>query len=49
MKERILFICNPISGSSIERYFRKTKSMNEKFIDKYLDTDKYEYEVLFTE
>ncbi|PCH93941.1 MAG: diacylglycerol kinase, partial [Bacteroidetes bacterium] len=23
--------------------------MNEKFIDKYLDTDKYEYEVLFTE
>jgi len=49
MKKRIRFICNPVSGSEVGRYIRKTKWMKEKFIDKFLDMDQFEYDVFFTE
>ncbi len=42
MKERILFIVNPISG-------HHNKSDFPNIVDKYIDRDKYDYSIAFTE
>jgi len=49
MKKRIRFICNPVSGSEVGRYIRKTKWMKEKAIDRFLDMEQFEYDVFFTQ
>ncbi len=49
MKKRIRFICNPVSGSQVGRYIRRTKRMKDKLIDRFLDMDQYEYDIFFTE
>ncbi|MCD6112689.1 MAG: YegS/Rv2252/BmrU family lipid kinase [Bacteroidales bacterium] len=43
-KKKILFIINPISGTNRKR--KKEKTL--KYINKYIDTDKYHYKYIFT-
>jgi len=41
-RKKICFIVNPISGS------RKSRKINQLFLEKFLDTDQYDFEILHT-
>ena len=42
MKKKIIFIINPISGHHNKNNF-------PNLVDKYIDKDQYEYDIVFTE